>query len=415
MNRTWWTLAIAMSLVATPAWAEPVQPKRGVVALHDAVSMAIAHNPEIRAADRALDAARARLTQAEAWPNPNLTVMADQIPLTNPVGGNYMAGVAQPLLAGGLREARAEAARIDVELAVIAADLARRALVAQVKEAYIRHQFDHEGVRLARLGAEAAAAMHKATAARYRAGELARIDLLRAELELGRAARDGAAAESREAQSLAELNVLLGRAPHHGVEVGAPDAADVADLPTSDVLLAAAFLQRAELRQAELAIRREAAQRRLAQAGLWTGTEALFAGGLVSGQPGVTATLTLPVPFYRQQGEIAEAEANRARAEAERDALRYRVTLEVERTYHDVLIARRQARLLREGFVAQATRLADNARRRYAVGEGSGLEVAEATRALRQAQADHQQALLELRQALVRLERAVGGAWETTR
>ena len=412
MHRGLWTIALAAQLATLPAWAAPAATKP--VGVREAVAIAIARNPEIRAADRALDAARARLTQAEAWPNPNLMVTADQVPLTNPGNGNFLAGVTQPLLMGGVRAARAEAARIDVELATIEADLARRALVAQVQEAYARHQSDHAGMRLATLGYEAAAKYRNATAARYKAGEVARIDLLRTELELGRASRDVAAAESREAQSLAELNVLIGREPHLGVEVDTPDPHALPGLPPAPTLLALALKERPELRRAELAIRREAAQRKVAQAGQWTGTEASLAGGMVAGQPGLTAVMTVPVPFYHQQGEIAEAEANRARAEAERDALRFRITLEVEHTYHDALIAGRQAQLFREGYLALAARLADNAQRRYAVGEGSGLEVAEAGQAVRQAQADYQQALLAQRQAVIKLELAVGG-WEATK
>ena len=175
------------------------------------------------------------------------------------------------------------------------------------------------------------------------------------------------------------------------------------------------MVRRPELRQAELLIRKEVAQRRVAQAGLWTGTEATFAGGLVGGQPGFTTTLTVPVPFYRQQGEIAEAEANRARAEAERDALKHRVTLEVERAYHEAAIASRQARLHLTDLLPQAQRLADNAQRRYEVGEGSGLEVFEARRAKQQAQSDHHRAVLEFHQALVRLEHAIAGEWPAAR
>lgn len=377
--------------------------------------MAIARNPEVRAADRSRDAAKARLVQAEAWPNPNLMLTADQIPLTNLGAGNFLVGLSQPLWMGGGREARMEVAHIELELAQIEAELVRRNLAAQVKEAYAWHQSDHEALRLAALGQEAASRFRAAMAARYRAGEVARIDLLRAELDWGRAARDLAAAESREAQSLAELNVLLGREPHLSVEVDAPAALALPGLPPAPLLLSMALAERPELRRAALAIRREAAQRKLAQAGQWTGTEAALAGGLVAGQPGLTATMTLPVPFYRQQGEIAEAEANRARAEAEGDALRFRITLEVERRYHDALIAGRQAKLVQEGYLEQARRLVDNAHGRYAVGEGSGLEVSEAAQALRQAQADHRQALLAQRQAVIRLELAVGGAWEASK
>ncbi|MFN3429412.1 MAG: TolC family protein [Candidatus Sericytochromatia bacterium] len=103
-------LAIAGLGLAMPAWAQEA------LSLAEAVRRAEANHPAIRAAERAIDAARAREAQVVAPPNPNLSLVVDQVPIPDPVGGNYMAGVTQPLLLGGQRAAQFRPDRIDAGL-----------------------------------------------------------------------------------------------------------------------------------------------------------------------------------------------------------------------------------------------------------------------------------------------------------
>ena len=67
-------------------------------------------------------------------------------------------------------------------------------------------------------------------------------------------------------QSLAELNVLIGRDVQSDIEVEAPNFAAIPALPPIAVLVALAVTSRPELRQAELAIRREAARKEVLDA-----------------------------------------------------------------------------------------------------------------------------------------------------
>jgi outer membrane protein TolC len=114
------------------------------------------------------------------------------------------------------------------------------------------------------------------------------------------------------------------------------------------------------------------------------------------------------LPFYRQQGEIQEAEANRARAEAERLALEGEISLAIEQAHGTAALAAQQVRLFRDTYLPQAERLAENAQRRYLAGQGSGMEAVEARRALRETVAQRDRAVLEYREALVKLERESG-------
>jgi cobalt-zinc-cadmium efflux system outer membrane protein len=217
-------------------------------------------------------------------------------------------------------------------------------------------------------------------------------------------------AEAREAQARGRLNVLLGASAQAPLEVTALPVPKPKALPAVATFLATGWARRPELRQAEAAIQREAFQRQVAATALWTGTEVSVTGGAVAGSPGVSTSLAMPIPIYRQQGGIAEAEANRARAEAERDALQNTISLEIEEAYREAEIAADQVDLFRRLYLPQAEQLADNARRRFAAGEGNGVDVIEALRTLHETHAAYAQAVLDYRVAETELARASGQA-----
>lgn len=402
---------VLMAGVLTLCWtaAALAQPAPARLTLAAAIATAAATNPQARAALASVQAARAREVQAGALPNPNMALIVDQVPLNSPGDGNFMAGISQPLLLAGQREARREAARLDREAAELALAALRRQLTAEVREAYAQLLFERAATRLAGADREAAAALARAAGSLVKAGELAPVEALRTDVERNRAERAFAAAEARARKARGALNVLLGAAAAVPLEVAELPIPDAGGLPPLETLEADGLTNRVELRQAGLAIARETALRRVAQAGLWTGTEVSVLGGAVGGVgPGVSVTLTLPIPLYRQQGEIAEAEANQRRAEAERDGLRNRITLEIEEAYRDAVNASAQVIVYRKSYMPQAERLADNARRRFVAGEGSSVEVVEARRALTETRGQYEQTILDYRRAVAALELAIG-------
>lgn len=395
-------LLLAMALLATPAWGQEA------LTLRAAVEMALSRNPLVQAADREVQAALARETQASALPNPNLTLEAGEISLSNPGGGNYVAGISQPLILGGQREARVGAARLDRAIAEYQREIRRQDLALDVKEAYAQLLFEQDRLTLARRDADSAQELLRAARALQQAGEVPEVEVLRAEVEHGRSQQGVVTAENRIGQSQGRLNVLLGREAQDPVQIDSLPIPTSVTLPPVSQLVTQSLQARVELRKAEAAIQREALQRQIAQAGLWTGTEVSVSAGTSGGQPIVSGSLTVPFPFYRQQGEVAEAEANRLRAEAERTALQNTITLEVESAFREAKIAVQQIERYQRQYLPQAERLADNAKRRFLAGEGSGVEVIDARRALAETRTQYQQAIFEFRQALARLERTTG-------
>ncbi|MDB5100557.1 MAG: hypothetical protein JWM80_4978 [Cyanobacteria bacterium RYN_339] len=388
---------LALVLVLLTAAAPPLDQA-------GAVGRALAHHPQLRAAEARVAAARARQVQAAAAPNPNFLLAVDQVPIADPREGNFMLGASQPLLPGGQREARVAIAQLDLQLAEATLAVGRQDLAVRVKEAFARLLYDRAVAALVSKARTADDAAVARAGKRYQAGELARVEVLRAEVERDRTLRELVAAEGRVLQATGRLETLIGELPD---ALAAPGPVAV---PDGAFLTRRALEVRQELVLARLAIEREAAQRRLALAGLWTGTEIAFSGGMVSGRPGFSTSLSMPVPLYRQQGEVAEAEANRAAAEAEQEGLRREIALEVRLAANAWQVAANQAQVFAASYLPQAERLVANAQRRFDAGEGSAAEVLEARRAGLETAIAHEDALLALRQAQARLERAVGEA-----
>jgi cobalt-zinc-cadmium efflux system outer membrane protein len=404
MKHSFALAALLIAALAAPAWAIPP------LTLAEAIDRAVAHNPRLKAVERAIEAARAREVEAAAGPNPNVSLVVDQVPFNNPIAGNFLAGVTQPLLPPGQREARMGLAKVETELAGLTLDAERLALVAQVQRGFAQLLYTRDMLVEAREDAGVAAQLLDATRARFKAGEVARVELLRAEVEHSRLARAVAMAEAREAQARGRLNVLLGASAQASLEVATLPVPKPRALPSVSTFLTTGWARRPELRQAEAVIARENFQRQVAATALWTGTEVSVTGGAVAGSPGVSTSLAMPIPIYRQQGGIAEAEANRARAEAERDALKNTISLEIEEAYREAAIAADQVDLFRRLYLPQAEQLADNARRRFAAGEGNGVDVIEALRTLHETHAAYAQAVLDYRVAETELARASGQA-----
>ena len=407
-SRSFAALGLIAVLSAPAAAAATAAPATETVSLREAIARGLEAHPGLRAARHLIEAARARETQAQAAPNPNLSFAIDQVPFGSPGAGNYMAGVSQPLLPGALREARIGIARVDREIAELGLAIARLDLAWRVKAAYARALYEGEGLRLALDTAEHARWLARATAARWKAGDVARVALLRAEVDVARAERTVREAEGAIAQARARLNVLLGREAQADLALRPLPPPRAVALPPLAALVARALAGRTEFRRADLVVRREAMQRQAALAGLWTGTEIAASLGAVAGQPGFSTTLALPLPLYRQQGEAAEAEADRLRAEAERDALRHEVTLEVEQAWREARLAADLADRYARDYRPQAERFAVNARARFRAGEGDGVEVAEAEHTLHEVHTQHRRVVLDWHEAVSRLERAVG-------
>jgi cobalt-zinc-cadmium efflux system outer membrane protein len=383
----------------------------------DAIQIALEENPEVLAAQKAWEAARARSTQARALPDPELELEYEELPGMTRFGafGERAFGVTQRIespLKWWRRSAAASQAAEAVHLGVL--EMTRLDISTRVKVAYDRVLFKvkrHEHIRQNLQLAEDF--LHKAQL-RLEAGDVPQLEVLRAEVEAGRAANRLTQARNELAIARAELNTLMAQQSSTALEIDGELEFQPVKLEL-EPLRQVALQRRPDLLGAAWALESARSEQALARAaflpdlnvGLFRQTIQAPGGNDDFWRVG----LALELPLWgaaRQRGQLAEAKASAQQVAAEQSTLRNQVLLEVERAFMNVQTAAEQVRLYQERIVREAERSFEVASRSYAEGKATYLELLEAQRTLTGVREEYAEALFNHRTAVADLERAVG-------
>lgn len=296
--------------------------------LADAERFLLAHNRDLKSARAALDAAQGVLASASRRPNPTLTLGAG-----NAQQGEYRPSdldrsirLDQLIERGDKRRLRTRAADEAARAARFDLDEAHRQLRLALAQAYYGLKSAQEAAGFAAADAEALARMLEAARLRLKAGDVARADVSRIEVDAGQA--DNVLRQARADRETAQLALaaLLAReadAPRleavdpwpalGGAEVPA-DRVEAAVAGRPDVLAAAARLESAEARFAGARAQRV----RDVSVGVFADQNRLSNGGLTVG-------VSVSVPLFINNdfsGEIRQAEAERESARIDLDKAR---------------------------------------------------------------------------------------------
>jgi cobalt-zinc-cadmium efflux system outer membrane protein len=112
------------------------------LSLDRAIRLALENNPELQASDARKEAAAVRQEQARAWPNPELELSSEDMPVNRSrmSQGKHMAGISQTLPWPGKRKADGEIGTADAAAGAADWRLDRADLVREVKVAYYQVQ-----------------------------------------------------------------------------------------------------------------------------------------------------------------------------------------------------------------------------------------------------------------------------------
>ena len=401
--------SLAPSLIAAQGAADtaPVFP----ITRRQAIDTALAHNPQVRVAVEQLAQVRARGVENTAFPDPMLS--GSFVPGDASPGSTYSASLAVPFPTKFLWRRRQSAA--DVRTAEFTVLQVREQIASQTAQAYdavlvaLRHHQDLErGDSLSRDFLEK-------TRTRFAAGSVARLDVIKAQVDLAQVETSLLANARDVANARAALNRLLGR------PLGAPvEAADTlavpVPLPPLDTLEAMARRLRPELRG--LASTRSSAAAATALAHQYWLPE-LDLGVAKNVQEGVpvsyTTTLGFSVPLFfwnHERGEVAEASHHEREVAAAYTDLEAQVDQDVRTSYATAATALAQVVYLRDALVPEARQAFDIALVSYGLGGSSALDVLDARRALLDAEGQYADALAVANDARADLERAVGAPLE---
>lgn len=416
------------------------------------IGQALAVNPRIVAAQRRVDAARARVSPAGLMPDPMLMVGIQNYPLgRTPSTGAHgepssasgpdpmtmrMVGIEQSIPYPGKLSLRRTAADREVDVTRASLDGAARDVVRDVRTAYYELAFVEQALTIVGRNRDVLAGLIKVTEARYAVGTAGQQDILKARVEATRLAETAATLTEQRHGTLARLNALLDRPSESPIErptVPAPVTraavtssgeirfasaalgARVADspLPPLPDLQDAAVRNSPELHEQNAMIAAQSARLALARKEALPDVDvSVQYGQRGGGLPDmVSAAVSVPLPIFKgrkQDQAVTEADAQLAALNADRDAKVNDVRAEVASLVSQLERSRTQLALYVKALLPEARASLTSATASYQVGRVEFLTVLDDQATVFNYETEYFRALSDFATKLAELERLTG-------
>lgn len=400
------SLAVALGAAFLPALAAPPGSEPYTLqALRDA---ARASHPSLQAARALIDAGRAQVVTAGAYPNPEVEFLAGRTQARTSgvaTGAAHNLALTQRIDNPWQRDARIDAATFGLDARQAEGRSFEVDLLARLDQRFfdlLRRQAEQ---RAAQEDLNLAGQIRSRVGVRVETGEAPRYELIKADTELLNAQKAAESAVLRVAQSRAALRGLVGPSLPEVFELdaslaGAPPVPDLEGL-RGEVLARNPELARAraEVRRAERQLDLERLRRHPELALKVTQDRDVE---VRDSRIGVIATIPL---WDQRRGQVAEAGALLQKSRSDRDSQELALLQSLEAAYRYYEIARNQVNALENGILREAEAALKVAEAAYRFGERGILDYLDAQRVFRSARNELIAARYELQLAVIEIER----------
>ena len=379
----------------------------------DAVTAALRANPQLDIAREQWLQARARRVTAIALPDPTFTYSLDDEPRVLQLGKagaiNAQIGLSFPF-PSKLR-LRGSIAQADIRSADFRYTQAKQQVAASASKAYDALLVTRRRGRDLMEGRSLADSVVQRAQARFNAGFVARLDVIKARVDLAQADNDLIANSRELTNAEAALNRLMGLPL--GTHLAQQDSLGIPqELPPLEALEAAAYVSRPDLGDLE-AQRTGARSNTSLLKQYWFPDFTLGAAHdyKTPGGPGYSAGLGLALPLFfwqHSRGDVAESQHREMELAASYRDASAAVGQDVRSAYASAATALRQAVFIRDELLPAARESYRAVSVAYTLGGASSLEVIDARRTLLDAQSQYSEALANANSARADLEFAVG-------
>jgi len=391
-----------------------------VLSLSELVTQALESNPEIQAAKRKVEAARARAGQATYLEDPELNWEAWGVPLNQPV--NYrkanplIFGVRQKLPFFGKLGLKGEMAGQEVRMVEEELRAKEQEIIAKVKSSYADYFMASKNVEIYKELLELVRFSSTTAEGLYQVGKAPQQDVIKALLERTELLNKLTSAERELTTSEAKLNTLLSRPPSSPLGQPREPALAPVDLQSSN-LEKLAVEQRPDVRALESSINKsekavELAEKNRKYPDFMVGLQYWYAPEQ-SPKNMYTPMVSLSIPFSpwtkgRHDLEVEEALAERQAARANLAAMKNMALFEVKEMSAKLEAAMKSIRIYRDGLLPQAEQSFQAAVAAYQTGGVNFMTLLDAQRTIRDVRMGYYKALVDYEQSRADLERAVG-------
>jgi len=420
------TLAIHLAGFAAPGMAQQQQnaaphkaeTQMSGVSLASLIEAAIAANPEITATKREFDAARARIPQAKALPDPMVSLSNNTV--TNPVPfaglrndfAEITVGFSQDFPWFGVRRLRSQVASAESEAKFqeYAATVLR--LTSEVKMAFYELYYLDRALAVLARDKDILDKIAQVAEARYGVGKAQQVDVVNVRVEITELLERQGMLESKRAITAAQLNQLLYRDPETPVEKPAEVKMSPEPPPLEDLARLAAEnapdlkMLRRMIDGSNKALRLAEREAKYPEVGVNFAyhNRPFFADYYTYG-----VTLRLPVyaatkQRYAIEEQSANLSATQARLDANQSLIRYKLRDARVRTS----TAARLIKLHEQGLIPQATLALESALSAYQVGQVEMLTLLNALKRVLDYETRYYELLADHQKALAEMERFAG-------
>ena len=404
--------AIFPNEVLVLSYAQDANTNTEYLTVEDAVEIAINNNPIIKSKGHNVEAAVGKIKQAKLLHNPEIKLATEEVP-TNEIGLNQsqnMISLSQKLEIGGKRRLRTEVANEEKNIIELDLHVSIANITAKVKKAFYDVLTAQDKHKLASESVEIAKSLKNISDERFKAGDVARIEVLKADVELSNAKMKVMVAERNRLNSIKKLQTVMGT-PNTALKDLFPitfDGHQSLELEKLEDL----FLENYPVLQAQKKIVdlshlkiTEAKRNAVPDINASIGYKRLSA----TNEDTIQAGIDLPLPlFNRNQGKIIEAKALSQKAKKDEESIRNELLLQLNNTYSLYTLARAQVSYFVDTIIPQAEESLKISKQGYKHGEFDYLEVLDAQRTLANTKISYLKIMNELFSSMIEIEKLVG-------
>ncbi|MBN2246536.1 MAG: TolC family protein [Candidatus Aminicenantes bacterium] len=410
------TVLWIICLISFPNLAAETEDKE-ILTLEQCILIATSQNPLVLSSQQQYQAALARIHQAKAFEQPSLDLDSDLQPefLDFKGSGESYIGISQALEFPGKRLLRGKIATRESDEILQDIELLKLDLVFQIKQAFYNLLLSQEKLQYAQQDLELARDFLKKAEVKFDAGDIARVEVLRAKVEASKAANQLRVSQNEVSLAKAYLNFLMARKKYTPLEIRGEIKKQPVHLDL-EILKSQALSFRPEIKRINLSIERENLQKKQAYMSYLPDFELGASRHWIEGErTWWDFTISLPIPIFFWQparGEIAETKANLQSLKNEWDHLINSISLEVEEAYTNAVAACNQIELFEKEIISQAQEVYDMMLFSFQEGEIGGIELIEARRTLIESNKSYADALFNYDLALAALEKSIGHSFQ---
>jgi outer membrane protein, heavy metal efflux system len=402
-------LGSGQSLPPSPAVAGLVDTQPLHLTLQDAIARAQNNHPRLAEASAGIRRSQAAAQAAHAYTNPSVEVFAGQ-QYAKPVSIPGIPGTLQHYAAYQTieipteRNARQRAAQHAIASSQSGREAVLLSVVADTKRAFYTTLRRREEIEHAKENLQLVEDLRRRVEVAVNAGEEGRLELTRAEAELGRARFSVTSAELEYANAIALLRVAIANSSDRELDPQGAFEPRIS-LPPLEQMREQMLHTHPALAQSQSDLQESLANLERQRA-LRIPQPVAFAE--FEDQPDLRfwrTGVTVPIPLWdRRKGQINEAKANSSQSASVLAQRTLVLISALERAYEQYQLADRQATSLESGSLRAASSAVEAAQAAYRFGERGLVEVLDAQRVLQAVRGDLVDAQFARQSALVDLE-----------